>query len=82
MRVDTSRNVEARSLDQALVRWILRIAGNPSISVRLWNGDEFRISDSKPVACMEIRDRGVLFELMRSPSAAPTSTATFPSRIT
>jgi cyclopropane-fatty-acyl-phospholipid synthase len=68
MRADTSENVGAGGLDQALLSWVLRAAGNPSISVRLWNGDEFRISDGKPVACMEIRDRGVIFELLRSPS--------------
>ncbi|NIL94692.1 MAG: methyltransferase domain-containing protein [Woeseiaceae bacterium] len=62
------RELEARSFDQTLVRWILRFAGNPNISVRLWNGDEFQIADGNPVACMEIHDRGVLFELMRSPS--------------
>jgi cyclopropane-fatty-acyl-phospholipid synthase len=68
MRVDTSRNVEAWDFDQALVRWILKLAGNPNISVRLWNGDEFSITDANPVACMEIRDRDVLFEMMRSSS--------------
>jgi cyclopropane-fatty-acyl-phospholipid synthase len=68
MRVDTSRNVEAWDFDQALVRWILKLAGNPNISVRLWNGDEFVITAANPVACMEIRDRDVLFEMMRSSS--------------
>ena len=68
MRADTSRNIEVQGLKQALVRWILRNAGNPRISVRLWNGDEFQVSDDDPVACMEIRDQGVLYELLLSPS--------------
>ncbi|MDH5620800.1 MAG: class I SAM-dependent methyltransferase, partial [Gammaproteobacteria bacterium] len=70
MRAETSRNIETQGLDQALVRWILRVAGNPCISVRLWNGDEFQVSDDDPVACMEIRDQGVVFELILSPSVA------------
>ena len=68
MRADTSQSVEARDFDQALVRRILRFAGDPNISVRLWNGDEFLIGTGKPVARMEIRDRRAVFELMRSPS--------------
>jgi cyclopropane-fatty-acyl-phospholipid synthase len=68
MRVDASRNVEARGFDHALVRWVLSFAGNPRISVRLWNGDEFLIAGDEPVACMEIHDRRAVFELMRSPS--------------
>ncbi|NIV18252.1 MAG: methyltransferase domain-containing protein [Woeseiaceae bacterium] len=68
MRVGTRQSVDARGFDQTLVRWIMSLAGNPNISVRLWNGDEFRIGDGRPVACMVIRDRGVLFQLMRSPS--------------
>ena len=50
MRADTSQSVEARDFDQALVRRILRFAGDPNISVRLWNGDEFLIGTGKPVA--------------------------------
>jgi len=68
MRADTSEDVGAAGFDQALVSWVLRAAGNPNISVRLWNGNEFQISDGKPVACMEILDRGAVFQLLRSPS--------------
>ena len=68
MRVQTSQDVEARGFGQVLVRRILSRAGDPNISVRLWNGDEFPITGDSPVACMEIRDRGVLFELMFAPS--------------
>jgi cyclopropane-fatty-acyl-phospholipid synthase len=68
MRASTSRGVEAQSLDQALVRRVLSLGGNPNIAVRLWNGEEFQITDGTPVACMEIRDRRVVFELLLSRS--------------
>ena len=68
MRVDASQFVEARSFDRTMVRWILKSAGNPKVSVRLWSGDEVQFSGGDPVACMEVRDRRALFELMRSPS--------------
>jgi cyclopropane-fatty-acyl-phospholipid synthase len=51
-----------------MIRWILRSAGNPNISVKLWSGDEFQVADGNPVGCMEIRDRRALYEMMRSPS--------------
>ena len=68
MRAGTSQFVEARGFDQTLLRWILRSAGNPDVSVRLWSGDELQFSGGDPVACMEIRDRRALFEILRSPS--------------
>jgi len=68
MRADTSENVVARDFDQALVRRILKFAGDPNITVRLWSGEEFRVGTGKPVACMEIRDRRAVWELMRSKS--------------
>jgi cyclopropane-fatty-acyl-phospholipid synthase len=42
--------------------------GNPRISIRLWNGDEFPVTAERSVACMEVRKRSALFELLRSPS--------------
>jgi cyclopropane-fatty-acyl-phospholipid synthase len=42
--------------------------GNPRITIRLWNGDEFPVTDGRPVACMEFRERRAIFELLRSPS--------------
>jgi cyclopropane-fatty-acyl-phospholipid synthase len=68
MSVSTHRGAEAQSFDQSLVRWVLGLAGSPNIAVRLWNGDEFQISEDRPVACMIIRDRWVLFDLLRSRS--------------
>jgi cyclopropane-fatty-acyl-phospholipid synthase len=50
------------------MRWIMQRIGNPRISIRLWNGDEFPITNQRPIACMEIRERRAIFEMLRSPS--------------
>ena len=68
MSVDTRYSLEERSFDRSLVRWIMKSVGNPRISVRLWNGDEFWVTEGRPVACMEFRSRRAVFELLRSPS--------------
>ncbi len=68
MRVDTSQRVGESNFDRRLIRRIMSHVGNPRISVRLWNGDEFPITNSRPVACMEFRERRAIFELLRSPS--------------
>ena len=68
MSVDTRRSLDELSIDRGLVRWIMKSVGNPRISVRLWNGDEFRVTEARPVACMEFRSRRAVFELLRSPS--------------
>ncbi len=67
MSVQTHHRVDERSIDRSLVQWVLKQAGNPNISVRLWNGDEFPITDGKPVACLEFRERRAVFEMLRSP---------------
>ena len=68
MNVTVGQSSDVRSLDRSLVRWIMKAVGNPRISVRLWDGDEFRITDARPIACMEFRSRQALFELLRSPA--------------
>jgi cyclopropane-fatty-acyl-phospholipid synthase len=68
MSVDTRHSLDQQTLDRVLVRWIMKSVGNPRISVRLWNGDEFRVTDSRPLACMEFCSRRAIFELLRSPS--------------
>jgi cyclopropane-fatty-acyl-phospholipid synthase len=54
-------------MDRRLVGWILGRAGSPRLSVRLWNGDEFRVTDGRPVACMEFRSRRAVIELLLAP---------------
>ena len=68
MSVDTRHSLDERSFDRSLVRWIMKSVGNPRISVRLWNGDEFWVTEGRPVACMEFRSRRAVLELLRSPS--------------
>ena len=68
MRTDTRHAPAERDFDRPVIRWIMKQVGNPRISVRLWNGDEFPVTDSPPVACMEFCSRRAVFELLRSPS--------------
>ncbi len=68
MAIESSRTVSESSFDRSLVLWIMSRIGNPNISIRLWNGDEFPVTDGRPVACMEFRERRAVFELLRSPS--------------
>ena len=68
MRTDTRHAPTEHSVERTLVRWLLKQAGSPNISVRLWNGDEFLITEAPPIACMELRSPRAVVELLRSPS--------------
>jgi cyclopropane-fatty-acyl-phospholipid synthase len=68
MDTERSRSLAEPQFDRSLIRWVMQRIGNPRISIRLWNGDEFPISDQRSVACVEIRERRAIFELLRSPS--------------
>jgi cyclopropane-fatty-acyl-phospholipid synthase len=68
MSIDTSQRLAERNFNRSVVRWIMKQVGNPRISIRLWDGDEFAVTDARPVACMEFVERRVVFELLRSPS--------------
>ena len=68
MSIDTSQRLAERDFDRSLMRWVMHCVGDPCISIRLWNGDEFTVTDGRPVACMEVRQRRAVFELLRSPS--------------
>ena len=57
MSIDISQSLVERDFNRSVVRWIMKCVGNPSILIRLWNGDEFPVTDSRPVACMEFRQR-------------------------
>lgn len=67
MTVGTSERLAGQSFSSRLVRRLMNLVGNPRVSVRLWNGEEFT-SSSSPVACLEIRKPRAVFELLRSPS--------------
>ncbi|MGB3052908.1 MAG: cyclopropane-fatty-acyl-phospholipid synthase family protein [Polyangiales bacterium] len=68
MAIESSRTFSESSFDRSLILWIMNRIGDPRISIRLWNGDEFPVTDAAPVACMELRERRAIFELLRSPS--------------
>ncbi len=68
MRTDIRQRLSERDFNRSVMRWFMKQVGNPRISVRLWNGDEFNVTEERPVGCMEIRDRRVLFEMLRSSS--------------
>jgi cyclopropane-fatty-acyl-phospholipid synthase len=68
MDIETRPSHAEPYFDRSLILQIMKFVGNPRISIRLWNGDEFPVTADRPVACMEIRERKVLFELLRSPS--------------
>ncbi len=67
MSVRTHQHVDERSIDRSLVLWIMKQAGNPNIAVRLWNGDEFNVTDEQPVACLEFRQRRAVFHMLKAP---------------
>ena len=66
--VESRQHVGAETVERRVVRWIMSQAGNPRLSVRLWNGDEFPVTDERPVACMEFRKRRAVYEMLRAPS--------------
>ena len=68
MGSETVRNLAEPWSDRRRILWIMAQVGRPRILIRLWNGEEFPVTDAKSVACMEFRDRGAVFELLRSPS--------------
>ena len=68
MSIDTSQRLAEHGFNRALMRGLLKHVGSPRISIRLWNGDEFQITEERPVACMEIRSRGAALRLLQSPS--------------
>jgi len=68
MRAETSRQLGSNEIDSGLLRRIMSSVGNPRVSIRLWNGREYRATDERPVACLELRNRRVVFDLLRSPS--------------
>ena len=68
MSVETRHILAEHAFDRSLVRWIMKRVGDPSISIRLWNGDEFWVTEARPVACMEFCERRAVFELLLSPS--------------
>ncbi len=53
-------------LDRWLITRVISLAGNPRISITLWDGKELLFSDSTPVARVEICNRRTLYSLFLS----------------
>ena len=68
MRIETGQYLAEYDFDRAMIRWIMKCVGNPRILIRLWNGDEFAVTEERSVACLEFRERRAILELLRSPS--------------
>jgi len=68
MEIETNSQASHTGLDRQLLRMIMLHVGNPRVTLRLWNGEEFSVSDGKPVACIEFRKRRALFEMIASPT--------------
>ena len=68
MKVDAKPQVFESEFERAAAKQLMALAGNPRISVKLWNGKEFSFADGTPVGQMEILERSVLPRLIRSPS--------------
>lgn len=68
MDAQQSQSLTERNIDRAIVLSIMKHAGNPRISVRLWDGQEFSVTDEHPVACLEFLSRRAVLKLLISPS--------------
>ena len=68
MGVEIRQRIGEEGFDRRIVRWIMKQIGSPRISVRLWNGDEFPITEERPIACLEFRSRRAIVEILRSPT--------------
>lgn len=68
MEIDTRAREASSGFEKKLLQRIMLHVGNPRVSLRLWDGDEFSVSDGNPVACIEFRDRRAILKLLTSPS--------------
>jgi len=67
MDAEQGYGLNPSTIDQAIVLLIMKSAGNPRISVRLWNGHEFPVTSERPVACLEFLSRRAVLKLLYSP---------------
>ena len=67
LEVDAKQQPVESEFDRKFAEWCLSLAGNPRISLKLWDGTEYYSGKQAPVAQMEIRDRAALLKLLRSP---------------
>lgn len=70
MKVDVKQQILDNELDRVIAGRLMALVGNPRISIRLWNGNEYSFADGAPVAQLKLYDRKVLLGLFRSPPLA------------
>ena len=68
MEVDIKQPVSVNEFDRMAAYWVMTLVGNPRITVRLWDGNEFYFADGTPVGVMEFHDRKALLNLAFSQS--------------
>jgi cyclopropane-fatty-acyl-phospholipid synthase len=68
LEVDAKQPVSVNEFDRMVAYWVMTFVGNPRITVRLWDGNEFYFADGTPVGVMEFRDRKALLNLAVSQS--------------
>ncbi|HEX5765994.1 MAG TPA: hypothetical protein VFY27_10540, partial [Woeseiaceae bacterium] len=66
LEVDAKQQPVESEYDRKFAEWCLSLAGNPRISIKLWDGTEYYSGKQAPIAGMEIRDRASLLALLRS----------------
>lgn len=70
MKVDAKQQLPDNELDRVIAGRLMAFVGNPRISLRLWNGNEYSFAEGSPVAQLRIHDRKVLLSLFKSPPVA------------
>jgi cyclopropane-fatty-acyl-phospholipid synthase len=68
VEVDVKQPVSVNEFDRIAAYWVMTVVGNPRVTVRLWDGNEFYFADGTPVGTMEFRDRRALLNLAFSQS--------------
>ncbi len=58
MEIETRSKLPDTGFDRRLLRMIMLHVGNPRVTLRLWDGEEFSVSDGEPVACIDSANAG------------------------
>ena len=57
----------SRAYERALLGWLLKTVGNPSIQLVLWDGQEVTAASQAPIARIHIREPGALWRMVIDP---------------
>jgi len=66
-RVEIAAGGTVSALERWLAQKLAELGGASAVDLVLWNGDEIKQREGKPVARVIIRDRGALFKLLVDP---------------